>query len=87
MTLFRSWCWAYEYDDFTVACTPDGVHWSADMAYYAGKPSQPSARQSFAEFMEDGAPPDYDSIPDQIFQELRGAVEQAQRWQAQMPDH
>jgi len=85
MNCFRTWTWAYEYEDFTVACTPDGVYWSADMAYYAGKPSQPSCMQSLAEFLKDGAPAGYDSIPANLAQELHAAAMESLQWQAQRP--
>jgi hypothetical protein len=77
MTPFQRWEWGHEYDDACVACSPDGLNWSADMAYYAGKPARPSCHQSFAEFLREGVPDDYDSIPQKMIDELREAVDLA----------
>ncbi|CAN5181540.1 hypothetical protein BH11PSE11_BH11PSE11_19190 [soil metagenome] len=74
MTPFYSWEWIDGYDDVRVATSPEGLFWSADLAYYAGKPSLPSCHQSFAEFLRDGVPDGYGSIPPQKLEALREAV-------------
>ena len=78
MTHFRTWQWSFDNEDASVSCFPDGVTWSADMAYYPGKPSQPSCHQSFAAFLAEGVPEGYESVPEVILLELQETARWAQ---------